>query len=85
MLILTRQAGEKIKIGDDIEIVILKSNPRSSYIKVGIVAPRGVAVHREEIYNKINNIKPVFTKRKTEITEKCVKVFYKARRYFDES
>lgn len=51
MLILTRKAGEKLLIGDNIEITIL--NVRGGQVKLGINAPKDVAVHREEIYRKI--------------------------------
>lgn len=54
MLILTRKAGEKLLIGDDIEITIL--NVRGGQVKLGINAPKDVAVHREEIYRKIKSM-----------------------------
>lgn len=54
MLILTRRIGEKIKIGDDITIIILSITRYQ--IKIGIEAPRHIPVHREEIYNKIKEI-----------------------------
>ena len=85
MLILTRQAGQKIKIGDDIEIVVLKSQVNSSYVRLGIEAPQGTSIHREEIYNKINNIEPVFKKRRTEITDKGVKISYKSNKIFQNA
>jgi carbon storage regulator len=52
MLILARKPGEKIKVGDDITITILTCNNYGN-TRVGITAPKNVAVHREEIYNKI--------------------------------
>ncbi|RKY81710.1 carbon storage regulator [candidate division KSB1 bacterium] len=51
MLVLTRRVGESIHIGDDIKVVIISTHGQS--VKVGVVAPRNVAVHREEIYQKI--------------------------------
>ena len=48
MLVLTRKAGESIIINDDIKITI--AAVRGSQVRVGIEAPRNVAVHREEIY-----------------------------------
>ncbi|MEQ1968150.1 carbon storage regulator CsrA [Xenorhabdus nematophila] len=51
MLILTRRLQEKIIIGDDIEIVILGIN--GNQIKIGVKAPEGIPVHREEIYQRI--------------------------------
>jgi carbon storage regulator len=51
VLILTRKAGQKIRVGDDIEISILEIKGKQA--RIGINAPRGVAVHREEIYQRI--------------------------------
>jgi carbon storage regulator len=50
MLILSRKVGEKIMIGDNIEIVI--SEIKGNQVRVGISAPRSVEVDREEIRNK---------------------------------
>jgi carbon storage regulator len=47
MLILTRRAGEALRIGDDIEITVMAVN--GSQVRIGINAPRDVAVDREEI------------------------------------
>ncbi len=51
MLIFTRKAGQKIRIGDDIEIAILEV--KKGNIKIGINAPKGLSIHREEVYQKI--------------------------------
>jgi len=51
MLILTRKSGESIRIGNNIVISILESSSR--YLKIGIDAPKNVAVYRNEIYEKI--------------------------------
>ena len=51
MLVLTRKIGESIRIGDDIKITVVEVDGNS--VKFGIEAPRSVAVHREEIYQKI--------------------------------
>jgi carbon storage regulator len=51
MLILTRRAGEVLKIGDDTDVTVLGVS--GNQVRVGISAPRDVAVHREEIYQKI--------------------------------
>ncbi len=50
MLILTRRIGESIVIGDDIIIQVLDI---SSQVKLGIIAPKDISVHRAEIYAKI--------------------------------
>ncbi|MBP7341003.1 MAG: carbon storage regulator CsrA [Smithellaceae bacterium] len=47
MLILTRKQGESITIGDDIRITIL--DVKGKYVRVGVEAPRSLAVHRQEI------------------------------------
>ena len=47
MLILTRKPGEKICIGDDIDVTILGTNGRS--VRVGIDAPEHIVVDREEV------------------------------------
>ena len=51
MLILTRRPGETIKIGDDVEVTVLAV--KGNQVRIGITAPKEVAVHREEIYDKI--------------------------------
>ena len=52
MLILTRNIGESLIIGDDVKITILPNYPHDTIAKIGIDAPREVSVHREEIYNQ---------------------------------
>ena len=51
MLILTRRIGETLKIGDDVDVVILGVS--GTQVKVGITAPKEVGVHREEVYERI--------------------------------
>jgi len=51
MLVLTRKEDESIMIGDDIEVKVL--DLKESQVKLGIVAPKYVAVHRREIYQAI--------------------------------
>ncbi len=55
MLILTRKIGETIMIGDDVTVSDL--GVRGSQVRVGINAPESVAVHREEIYKRIEKEK----------------------------
>lgn len=51
MLILTRKSGEGIRIGDAIALKIIEI--RGNQVRIGIEAPRNVSVHREEIYETI--------------------------------
>ena len=51
MLILTRRVGEKLVIGDDITVAVL--GVKGSQVRIGVHAPDHVAVHREEIYERI--------------------------------
>jgi carbon storage regulator len=56
MLILTRSVGETLMIGDDIQVTVLGLN--GNQVRIGIAAPKNVAVHREEIYKRIENKTP---------------------------
>jgi carbon storage regulator len=51
MLVLTRREDESIMIGDDIIVKVL--DLKENQVKIGIVAPRSVAVHRQEVYEAI--------------------------------
>lgn len=55
MLILTRRVGETIVIGDDVIITVL--GIKGNQVRIGINAPKDVSVHREEIYQRIQNEK----------------------------
>ena len=51
MLVLTRKAGERVLIGDDIVITVLDA--RGDGIRIGIDAPRGVTIQREEVVKAV--------------------------------
>jgi carbon storage regulator len=51
MLILSRRSGESLKIGDEVTVTVL--GVKGHQVRIGVAAPRHVAVHREEIYDRI--------------------------------
>lgn len=51
MLVLTRRTGESLMIGDDTTLTVLEI--RGTQVRLGIEAPRDIAVHREEVYERI--------------------------------
>lgn len=55
MLILTRRVGETLVIGDDVNVTVL--GVKGNQVRLGINAPKDVSVHREEIYQRIQQEK----------------------------
>lgn len=53
MLVLTRHAGESVRIGDDVTVTVLEV--RGDVVRVGIQAPRALPVHRDEVYRELRN------------------------------
>ena len=53
MLILTRRVGESLRIGDDVSVTVL--GIKGSQVRIGVNAPKTISVHREEVYDRINN------------------------------
>lgn len=51
MLILTRRVGETLMIGEKIAVTVL--GVKGNQVRIGVTAPKDVAVHREEIYDRI--------------------------------
>lgn len=53
MLILTRRVGETLMVGDDVKVTVL--GVKGNQIRIGIEAPKEIAVHRQEIYDRIHS------------------------------
>ncbi len=51
MLILGRNVGESIMIGDDVQVTVTRVDGQN--VKIGVTAPKDISVHREEVYDRI--------------------------------
>jgi len=68
MLVISRKIDEKIKIGEDIEIIILGID--KNQVKIGIEAPKNISIIRSEL---LENIKKENIKAAKTIEEKAIK------------
>lgn len=57
MLILTRRVGETLIVGDDVVITVL--GVKGNQVRIGINAPKEISIHREEVYNRINQAQDI--------------------------
>lgn len=62
MLVLSRRVGETIRIGDNIKVTILALT--DGQVRMGFDAPKEIAVHREEIYQRIQDDAPYSPKKR---------------------
>lgn len=57
MLILTRRVGESLRIGKEVTVTVL--GVKGGQVRLGVEAPKDVAVHRQEIYDRIQREEPL--------------------------
>ena len=73
MLILTRRVGETLMVGDEVTVTVL--GVKGNQVRIGVNAPKDVAVHREEIYDRIqrekDSVKPVNPAAENIFTDEC--------------
>ena len=78
MLILTRRIGETLMVGDEVTVTVL--GVKGNQVRIGVNAPKDIAVHREEIYQRIqrekqnsdDQISPVNTKHAPSLPKKSM-------------
>ena len=57
MLILTRKVGEALMIGEDVTVTVMVMAVKGNQVRIGINAPKDVAMHREEVYDRVQQEK----------------------------
>ncbi len=67
MLVLTRRQSERLKIGDEATVTVL--GVRGNEVRLGFEAPKSIAVHREEIYERIREMSADELRRRIELQE----------------
>lgn len=77
-LVLSREEGESIMIGDDVEVTII--DVRGDKVRLGIVAPKSIPVHRREVYDAIQR-----EKNEKKEAEKGVEIGEKESEFKEES
>ena len=78
MLVLSRKLNESITVGDDIEIVVVEI--KNDQVRLGINAPRRIAVHRREVYKKIQRENVMASKVGKDMVDKAVNKYDSSRR-----
>jgi carbon storage regulator len=75
MLVLTRKVNESIMIGDSIEIVVVEVH--GEQVRLGIKAPRSIAVHRREVFEAIQRENITASKQPADTLSKAAELFKK--------
>jgi carbon storage regulator len=78
MLVLTRKSGESIQVGVNVEVKVLEIKQNS--VRLGIVAPKEISVHRKEIYELIQQENILAAKGKKSLLQDLGEIFKKHRK-----
>lgn len=68
MLILTRRVGETLMVGDEVTVTVL--GVKGNQVRLGVSAPKEVAVHREEIYERIKSEEQTMRNRRLRLVDR---------------